>query len=341
LVDLDADGHLDLISGSWPGELFLFRGGKERTFAAPEMLKDKAGEFINVGGGIKEQDDGSLLITGNADFDSTDEGTFAVYHGKRIKSTADKPISITGTASAVHAFDWDGDGDLDLLVGDIGGNVYLVPNEGTPKAWAFGKHRHLEAGGEPITVQGDAGPFVADWDGDGDADLLVGAGDGSVSLFRNGAGKSGTGKSGATKGSREPKLGAAEELLGAGISSNDDPKEARRGIRAKVCAVDWNGDGRLDLMLGDYGDQKPDVPEPTPEQAAEHDKIRKQIDAEMERYQQLVSKLHGQGRVKDSSEREKLSKELQQLGQSMQALRAKIPPESESHGWVWLFLRKK
>ena len=65
-MDLNADGHMDLISGSWPGELFLFRGGPGRTFEAPEMIRNQDGEFINIGGGIKKQPDGSILITGNA-----------------------------------------------------------------------------------------------------------------------------------------------------------------------------------------------------------------------------------------------------------------------------------
>ena len=52
-MDLDGDGHLDLLSGSWPGELFFFRGGPERTFAAPVKLKDKDGKTINIGGGIR------------------------------------------------------------------------------------------------------------------------------------------------------------------------------------------------------------------------------------------------------------------------------------------------
>ena len=33
-------------------------------------------------------------------------------------------------------------------------------------------------------------------------------------------------------------------------------------------------DGRPDLLLGDYTMQKPDLPEPTAEEKAEHDKIR-------------------------------------------------------------------
>ena len=50
-MDLDGDGHLDILSGSWPGELFLFRGGKGRTFAAPVKLKDKDSKTIEITGG--------------------------------------------------------------------------------------------------------------------------------------------------------------------------------------------------------------------------------------------------------------------------------------------------
>lgn len=49
LVDLNSDGRLDLLSGSCPGEMFWFRGGRGRTFAEPEMLKNRAGKNINVG----------------------------------------------------------------------------------------------------------------------------------------------------------------------------------------------------------------------------------------------------------------------------------------------------
>jgi len=330
-VDLDGDGFRDLLSGSWPGELFLFHGGPDDTFAAPEMLRDKDGNIINIGGGITKERGGRLLIRGNAEFERTDEGTFVDYHGRRIESTPDQPIAVTGTASAVNAVDWDGDGDYDLIIGDIRGNLHLVPNEGTPQAYAFGNDRQLQAGGKPLQISGGrVGPSVADWDGDGDLDLLVGAGDGSVSLFRN--------QGSAT----EPLLAEAEELVPPVVRTlgSEAPKDARRGGRAKICVADWNGDGKLDLLVGDYTHQKPDRPDPTPEEEEEYERIRSELKPIQQRWAKLIVQLQGDSRPKTKEGQKKLSDELTKLSSQMSELRSKLPPEYESHGWVWLFVRK-
>ena len=138
-MDLDADGRSDIISGSWPGEIYWFRRNAHGSFAAAEKITDRDGKEINVG----------------------------------------------SAASAFFA-DWDADGDLDLLVGTIVGEIYLVPNEGSPKKWAFGKPQRLTAVGKPISIpQGDAAPIAADWDDDGKLDLIVGSEEGSVVWFRN------------------------------------------------------------------------------------------------------------------------------------------------------------
>src|SRR5262249_2691373 len=158
-----------------------------------------------------------------------------------------------------HAVDWNGDGVLDLIVGDVYGNVWLVPNEGTKQKWAFGKEQPLTAGGKPLRVNGDAGPCACDWDGDGKTDLLVGDGAGAVWLFR-------------TPGrNKAPKWAPGVALVKAGEASfgSEAPKEPRRGIRAKVCAVDWTGSGRLDLLVGDFATQQPNRREPTAREKAE------------------------------------------------------------------------
>src|SRR4051812_5570870 len=150
-----------MLSGSWPGEIFLFRGDAKRAFAAPVKLKHKDGKTMNLGGGLRKDAGGDyVLVAGDATFGKDDKGQdVIVYEGEKIPIPEGKQGGITGTASAVHAADWDGDGVLDLLVGDIGGNVSLVRNEGTKTAYAFGKEQQLMADGKPIKVpHGDAGP---------------------------------------------------------------------------------------------------------------------------------------------------------------------------------------
>jgi hypothetical protein len=179
LVDLDADGIQDLISGSSPGWVYWFR-----NLGARQRLGGKHG-FVNVGRG-----------------------------------------------SAVFATDWDHDGDLDLVIGIRAGTIHLVPNEGTRQRPVFGFSTPLAVNGRIIRIAGgDAGPCVADWDMDGRKDLIVGCGDGRVLWFRN------VGDRG------HPSLAAPRVLLG---------KQHDTGKKARVCAADWNEDGLLDLLIGDF-----------------------------------------------------------------------------------------
>jgi hypothetical protein len=298
------------------------------------MIKNRNGEIINIGGGVSEDNDGSILIRGHAEFEEpgdgeNDKGRGVIYQGERFESTAEKPVLVTGTASAVHATDWDGDGDFDLLVGDIAGRVHLVPNKGAADAYAFGEEVRLEVDGQEVKVNGDAGPFAADWDADGDLDLLVGAGDGSVLLFRNIGTKV------------APRLAPPQELVGpARISyGSDAPEEPQRGIRAKVCAADWDGDGQLDLLVGDLATQKPDLPEPSKEEQQQRDRIREELEVVQAEYRELVPKMFGPARVKDEKKLAKIRKRRDKLQARIEELRAKLPPEYESHGWVWLFRR--
>ena len=197
-MDLNANGRKDIISGSWPGEIYLFSRRPNGTYGKPKPLKYADGSTIRV-----------------------------------------------GSASAVAVADWDQDGDPDLLVGDIGGFVHLIVNSGTPKRPQFQKSKRLRAGGKMIRVSnGDAGPTVSDWDADGRQDLIVGTGSGEVMWFRN------------TQSGTDPKLEAGVSLIERPSSSPTSKDEfdnpSASGTRVKVTVTDWNGDGLLDLVVGDF-----------------------------------------------------------------------------------------
>jgi len=333
LVDLDGDGINDLLSGSWPGEIFFFKGRGKGEFDPPIKLKDKTGKTINIGGGIKRDDDRELLIAGDAKFETKNGKTIIIYEGKEYQVSEDRSGGITGTASAVYAADLDGDGDLDLIVGDVYGNVYLLPNEGTAKAWAWGHERKFLVNRQPLKVEGDAGPIIADWNGDGKPDLLVGSGDGSVKLYLN------TGK--VEPESNLAMFGDAKVLVPKVSEDAANQAAPHHGVRSKICVADWNGDGKPDLLVGDFSLQKAVHPDPTPEQKAEQDKARAEMKQLQPTYSRLVSQLFSSNDKKlAADERKKAMEEFQDVEKKMDALRGKIPAEEEQHGWVWIYLRK-
>jgi hypothetical protein len=295
------------------------------------MLKHKDGLLINTGGGVTDRGAEGYLIRGTVEWERLDDGRSVItYQGQRYESTPEKPLASTGIASTVDPVDWDGDGDYDLIIGTIDGEVYLVPNEGTATAFAFGKEVLLQADGKPLSVASRAGPCTADWDGDGDLDLLVGADDGTVTLFRN------------TGSATNVRLAAGKQIVAPGRTrvNGEVPREPVRGTRAKICVADWNGDGKPDLLLGDLAMLQAKLPDPTPEQAAEYARLRQEMETVQQQYVELIQKLSGPSRVRDQAQLRNVERELSTVAQRMSEIQSQLPSESETHGWVWLFLRK-
>jgi hypothetical protein len=298
-VDLDGDGIPDILSGSWPGELYLFRGLGKGKFAAGEQLKDRDGKVIKL-----------------------------------------------GSASTAFAVDFNGDGKLDLLVGCIEGFVYLVPNEAEgKKGFAFGKARKLQCEGTDIKVShGDSHPIAVDWDRDGKLDLLVGTGAGGVVWYRN----VGT--------NTEPKLAAPQTLVAESALNKDwnaGLKDGQWGVRAKICVVDWNGDGWPDLLVGDFGTSRGPEPRLTDADREAQKKAQERFTELGKESQSLQLKFSQLSKPAPGETPEAAARRQKELREIQQQLQRRQPEMIKAHealrrfqapmnytGHVWLFLRR-
>lgn len=154
------------------------------------------------------------------------ENRFQVSEAQTLKDEAGKDLSVSGYSAPVM-LDMNGDGVLDLLSGDENGNIYLFAGTGRQ---VFEKGEKLLS----TPLSGQAMPAVGDINGDGVLDLLVGSNEGR--LFAYYGTKEANGAVTFSENTME-ELSSACGQLGTWLAPH---------------AVDFNGDGRLDIAVGTF-----------------------------------------------------------------------------------------
>ena len=119
-----------------------------------------------------------------------------------------------GSMSVPNVVDWDGDGTLDVVVGNSAGNLLFFRNRGTNQLPAFGEGEYLLSCGEVAEIRagyyciggpqesgwGYICPTVIDWDGDGVMDVVYSFNEGILEVMRG------------VRGVGTPQLGRREKI---------------------------------------------------------------------------------------------------------------------------------
>lgn len=264
-------------------------------------------------------------------------GLFQVLYGKAdgtfrkaevLNGTDGKPLIIPlngqpmteNICTRPFAVDWDGDGHLDLVVGNFAGTFYWFKGEGK------GKFRPtpelIRSGGAALKVEGHhSDPFVIDWDGDGALDLISGSSDGGVQWAKNRAGKG-----------KPPDLAPFEWLIKPGRHTEygqilREEELTGPSSSTRVWVADVNGDGKLDLLVGDL------VTLIAPAKGVSEEEFKKKFAA----WQKAVDKASKEvsSEPADQAKRTKANEEFQKLYNQ----RSEFMKE-ERTGFVWLYLQK-
>ncbi|MCY2988881.1 MAG: M4 family metallopeptidase [Planctomycetota bacterium] len=146
------------------------------------------------------------------------------------------PVNV-GAQAMVEVADWNDDGRMDLIVGSLDGRVRVYLDQAATGSPELRGPLVVQDGSADLIVSvGGAAPAVADLNGDGRKDLIVGDSQGRVLSWLN-CGSDG-----------EPQFYSWFPLV-KGIASDWSP--AMTFVpSARVTVGDWNGDGLPDLVFG-------------------------------------------------------------------------------------------
>lgn len=243
VTDWNQDGFPDSVIGSYDGKVYLLLNEGETAslvFDKPVILAGVQVEAAATPTIVDWNGDGyqDLVVRNEKGelylFINKGDNSFVNQGKLRVNN---KPIKTSG-ASAPRAVDWDGDGILDLLVGDQEGRIHFFKGQQVG-ALELDTGFLLQDTEGIIQVGGFAAPTAIDWNEDGYLDLLIGDATGEITLFLGDS------------------VGA---LINQGKLTGEHPNyfgtnNINVGHFAVPVVFDFNHDGKKDLLTGhlEYG----------------------------------------------------------------------------------------
>jgi len=267
-LDLDGDGDKDLLIGDIisPTLCGLTNGGDPDsahmvaqdvtfpTYDTPADLEVFPAAFYED---VDHDGQRDLLVAPNSETLAEDTACLWYYHNTGTDATPifsfqrpdlfQRGMLDVGEGAYPVPFDFDGDGLMDLLVGNYGyyhsSGVYpsmlaALRNTGTATAPAFTLVTRDYMNLSTVGLAQGIYPAFGDLDGDGDADMLVGDFSGKLHYFRN-----------------DPVDGVAQFTLAEPSVdqwvTDTTTTELDAGILSTPQLFDVDGDGSLDLLVGE------------------------------------------------------------------------------------------
>ena len=290
--DINEDGRPDLIVGTAKPGLRVFLNRGNEGLADAGLLQDESGGPIltAIAERVEPADldgDGRAELIASSYFGNMNRFVLLRQTGEpgisgwqdagylSIQAAPHTPVYGMGN-STVDPVDWDGDGDLDLLLGSEPSMPTVVINAGSDEWRKFEPARRLRfVDGAPLETypieQGVGSywgpnewynnrvtPRAVDWDGDGTLDVISGSSGRRLHFYK------GRKVDGELRFERPVNF----RLDGADLTTPD---------RQMPAVLDWTGDGALDILVNDFdahpsvysGDGTVDLGKPVPLRSAD------------------------------------------------------------------------
>jgi hypothetical protein len=279
LVDWDGDGDLDLICGEFLDRITFFENigsRNEPVYTGGEFLQIN-GETLHLELEMPEvvvydwdndkdpdiivgKEDGRVVLIENTGRDQN--GLPVLAQPEYFKQRA--AYVKCGALSTPCSYDWDGDGDEDIVAGNTAGFIEWFENLDSqyPPKWAAPVRLETDSttfrimAGENLSIQGPAEakwgytvPYVADWNMDGLPDIILNSIVGRIIWLQN------------TRTLDQPALADPQPVKVDWQGSppkprwnwwNPEPGELVVQWRTRPIVIDLNKDGLNDLVVIDH-----------------------------------------------------------------------------------------